>query len=230
MKTTRLLQWGGLALAVVLFAAGLRQWRKPHQVSPPAPIASSTVAGPTSQTASEPPRAVENYAAFEKRPFPVAHEAGTLQWTSEDGKDPTVIRRLAHNDLEYQRMLEENARIIRRQLVYRKETAAALVQQARLSGRPVRWMTLPGLDGQEVPFEIETADLNPSGQQGTFAGHVAGRRDSMVTLAFKGGREAFTVISPSDNLYLQGDPREPGELVVKSFDPETYITGVCGNP
>jgi hypothetical protein len=86
------------------------------------------------------------------------------------------------------------------------------------------------LDGQEVQFEITKADVNPSGQQGTFAGRVAGHDDSLVTLAFKGGREAFTVMSPSENLFLQGDPHEPGDLIVKSINPETYVLGVCGNP
>ena len=50
----------------------------------------------------------------------------------------------------------------------------------------------------------------------------------MVTLAFKGGREAFTVLSPEDDLYLQADPREPGELIVKRIDPDTYVVGKCG--
>ncbi len=164
------------------------------------------------------------------RPVPVARESEHYQWTSEDGRDTNVIRTLAHNDLEYKRMVEENARIVRRQLVYRKETAAALVQRARLSREPIRQFALPGLDGREVQFAVIRTDLSPSGQQGSFAGHVAGRADSLVTLAFKGGREAFTVISPSEGLFLQGDPREPGELIVKSISPDTYAVGVCGTP
>jgi hypothetical protein len=127
-------------------------------------------------------------------------------------------------------MVEENSRVIRRQLVYAKDTAAALIERAKLTGEPIRRLTLPGLDGQEVQFEIAKADLSPSGQQGTFTGHVAGWGDSMVTFAFKGGREAFTVMSPSEGLFLQGDPHEPGDLIVKSFDPDTYVLGVCGNP
>lgn len=169
-------------------------------------------------------------APFALRPFAAAQSTSSAEWTSEDGKDPGVIRRLAHNDLEYARMIEENSRIHRRQLVYRKQTAAALIQEARLTGQPVRQLILPGLDGQEVQFEIANADLKPSGMQGSFSGIVAGRPDSMVTLAFMGGREAFTVLSPTDNLYLQGDPREPGEVIVKSIDPATYVVGVCGNP
>jgi hypothetical protein len=169
-------------------------------------------------------------ASFQKHPFPVARESAGYQWTSADGKDAEVIRRLAHNDLEYRRMMDENSRILGRQLVYCNDTADAVVERSRLSGKPVQQLTLPGLNGLEVRFEITRTDLSPSGRQGAFAGHVAGRDDSTVTLAFKGGREAFTVISPSDGLFLQADPREPGELIVKSIDPATYVPGVCGIP
>jgi hypothetical protein len=169
-------------------------------------------------------------AGLPNRPFPVTRESAGYQWTSADGKDPEIIRRLAHNDLEFQRMMEENSRILRRQLVYCKETADVIVQQSRSAGTPVQQLVLPGLDGNEIQFEIVTAELTPSGQRGAFSGRVAGRPDSTVTLAFKGGREAFTVMSPADGLYLQGDPREPGELVVKSIDPATYVPGVCGTP
>ncbi len=210
----------GIAAAVVM-----RRSPSPVIVSRPAITANS----PSFQAPVIPPQAQPN-ASFQMRPFAVAQESDTLQWTAEDGKDANVIRRLAHNDLEYQRMVDENIRIIRRQLVYLKEPAAALIEQSKLTGQPVLQLTLPGLDGQEVPVEIERADLSPSGQQGTFTGHIFDRPDSMVTLAFKGRVEAFTVISPSDKLYLQGDPREPGEVLVKSFNPDEYITGVCGNP
>ena len=209
-------------MAVVLVLLALRREQTPRFLQSPAPPA--TVATPVNAPLPAPAPEVQ------RRPFAVARESGSLQWTAEDGKDANVIRRLAHNDLEVQRMNEENARIIRRQLVYRAETAAMLVQQSKLTGEPVRQLTLPGLDGQLVQFEVERADLSPSGQQGTFTGYVAGKPDSMVTLAFKGGREAFTINSPSDNLYLQGEPREPGEVIVKSFDPDKYITAVCGNP
>jgi len=162
--------------------------------------------------------------------WPITRATAAHQWVADDCKDTNVIRKLAHNPLEYQRLVEENSRIIRRQLVLCQETAAALIQRARLSGEPVRQLTLPGLDGQELPFEITQSELNPSGQQGTFMGHLAGRLDSTVSFAFKGGREAFTIISPATGLYLVGEPHEPGELIVKSIDPETYVVGVCGNP
>lgn len=157
------------------------------------------------------------------------HETDAFGWTAEDGKNPGVIRQLAHNELEFERMAEESSRIYRRELVYHKETADMLVQRAKSSGQSVQQFALPGLDGQQVQFEVTRSDLSLSGQQGTFSGHIAGRLDSMVTFAFKGGREAFTILSPSDGLCLVGEPREPGELIVKSINPETYVVGICGN-
>lgn len=191
----------------------------------PSPVTSSGTSNVSSRL-----QQISQYAWFQKRPFAVTRESDAYQWTAEDGKDTNIIRRLAHNDLELQRMVDENPRLFRRQLVYRTETAAALIERAKLSGEPVRRMTLPGLDGQQLEFEITKVELNPSGLQGAFGGRIAGRADSFITFAFKGGREAFTIISPSDGLYLQADPREPGEVVVKSIDPETYVPGVCGTP
>jgi len=231
MKSPRFKRIWFLLAIILLVTAGIELWlaaRRSRTSAPSAAISRDNAkTDPIVAKASQIPA---NQPVPPGRPFPVVRETATLQWTAEDGKDTNVIRRLAHNDLEYQRMVGENSRIIRRQLVYQKDTPDVLIERAKLSGERIQQITLPGLDGQEVVFEITKSDLNPSGQQGSFAGHVAGRADSMVTLAFKGGREAFTVISPSDGLYLQGDPYEPGEVVVKSIDPDTYVQGVCGNP
>lgn len=164
------------------------------------------------------------------RPLAVAKQTARHEWTAEDGKSAETIRKIAHSDLECQRMLAENARIKRRQLVYRTDPVAAALQRARVTGEPLHRLTLPGLDGQEVEFEITRSELNPSGLQGGFAGRVAGQPDSLVTLAFSGGREAFTVINPAENLFLQAEPREPGEVIVKAIDPDVYASGYCGNP
>lgn len=139
-----------------------------------------------------------------------------------------MIQRIAHNPEEVIKMVEENDRIHGRQLVYRKETFDGLVLSARAKGEAVRRFILPGMDGQEIEVEVDRADLSPSGQSGSVTGHLTGRPDSMVTLAYQFGREAFTVLSREDGIYLQADPREPGELIVKSIDPETYAPGRCG--
>lgn len=162
------------------------------------------------------------------RPLAVARASDHHEWTAGDGFAPEVIHRLAHNPAEFRRLIEENDRILARQLVYRKEPVATRLQAARASGEILRQLTLPGLDGQELVVELTGADLAPSFLRGTFHGKLAGRPQSMVTLAFKGGREAFTVLSPEDDLYLQADPREPGELIVKRIDPDTYVVGKCG--
>ena len=158
------------------------------------------------------------------------NESAFHRWSPDDARDTNVIRQLAHNDAEYQRMLDENARIHRRQLVYRKDTAAAVMQRARLSGKSVTQLTLPGLDGQEHLFAVEQSDLELSKQVGSFRGHLVGKPNSMVTLAYKFGREAFTILSPDDGVYLQGHPREPGEVVIVSFEPETFWPQPGGEP
>ena len=125
-------------------------------------------------------------------------------------------------------MLKENEKIYRRQLVVLKEPVAAVVERNRLTGERIQQITLPGLDGQEIIFEVKRADLEPSGLRGTFYGNVAGRLDSMVTLAFKNNVQAFTILSPSDNLYLDVEPHDPGDVIVKSIDLEKYGAGLCG--
>ena len=86
------------------------------------------------------------------------------------------------------------------------------------------------LDGQELQFTVNRADLEPSWQAGTFTGQLANRPNSMVTLAFKFGRESFTVVSPDDGIYLQAWPREPGEVIITSFDPDVYTAMPEGEP
>lgn len=164
------------------------------------------------------------------RPLSSARASAAHEWTAEDATAPETIAKIAHNRSEFVRLVQENSRIERRQLVYRKEPAWVLVERAKGEGAPLSRLTLPGLDGQEVVMEIENADLSDSGLSGSFHGRVAGRGDSLATLAFDRGREAFTVVSPSDGIYLQGDPREPGEIIVASFDPQKYQPLPCGNP
>jgi len=214
----------GILVAWVCF----RLAKPPTSPPPPSPVATNAAA--TAPSMEELERRKARFTWFQKHPFTATHEADAFAWTAEDGKNPDVIKQLAHNELEFERMADESARILRRQLVYHKDTVGAQIERAKLTGQPFRQITLPGLDGQEVQFEITQSDLNPSGQSGALAGHVPGKLDSMVTLAFKGGREAFTVLSPSDGLYLVGEPREPGELIVKSINPNTYVPGVCGTP
>jgi hypothetical protein len=159
---------------------------------------------------------------IQRRPFAVVKETATHQWTAENGRDTNVIRRLAHNDLEYQRMVEETARIYRRQLVYRKEPISVTIERARTAGEPVHSFTLPGLDGQEHSVEVTQDYVERALMAGGLAGHLKDRPNSMVSIGFKDGYESFNIISPDDGIYITADARAPGEVVVKEFDPEKY--------
>jgi hypothetical protein len=250
MKKTRSLSNGRVPLiaALSLFTV-VAVWvfapRDPQATAPIGSLAStSEAAAPDTESAPAPGPAPAEAAVEEAappsdrpglgetllRPLPVAMTSATHEWTAGDGFDLAVIERIAHSPDELRKLVEENGRIKRRQLVYRNETAALVIQRARLTGEPVRRLTLPALDGEELDFVIDRADLAPSGQSGTFTGRLADRPDSLVTLAFRFGREAFTVLSPADDLYLQADPREPGEIIVKSIDPAVYAHARCGNP
>ena len=225
-----------VAAFLIVVMSGSRSSKKSAQNNLPRAGAANTVAAPSktdSPAALNPPGSnpTNSPAArleFQKRPFAVALANDAFEWTSEDGKDTNVIRRLAHNELEYERMVDENPRIFRRQLVYLKQTAAAVFEQAKLTSARITQLTLPGVDGREFQFEIIRSDADGaagSSRQGQFSGHLVGNTDSLVTLAFQDGREAFTVLSPKENIFLVGEPREDGQVIVKAIDPNTYGQG-----
>ena len=221
----------GLGLAVI----GTSCWwaTRPRSGGAPLPVANSAAGLPASVAAipAQPSTpALDATNGVRLRPLGVTQHTSQHEWTAADGKSRETIQQIAHNEMEERRLWEENARIKRRQLVYRKDTAAAVLQRARLNGETVQQLTIPGFDGQELQVAIDRADLEPSWQAGTFTGRLAGQPNSLVTLAFKFGREAFTVISPDDGTYLQAHPREPGELILTSFDPETYLSLPGGEP
>lgn len=224
-----------IALAALFAVVVILARRRPPPPASHQPVAQvQPVAVPTNPPAQTPMASavkssaavvLTNWPGFQERPFPVAYQSGDFQWTLADGKDTNIIRQLAHNRLEYDRMVEENSRIFRRELVYLKQTAAGMFEQARLTGQAVRQLTLPGLDGQEFQFEIIGSAGNGSSRQGMFRGHLAGEPNSTVTLAFMDGREAFTVLAPEQNIFVVGEPREDGQVIVKAIDPNTYGMG-----
>jgi len=218
-----------LGVALVLTSRPPAQQSVRQPAAQPAPAISNTSSASATTNAMQHPVSpavvAANYPDFQQRPFPVAFESPAAQWTLADGRDTNIIRQLAHNPLEYDRMVEENSRIFRRQLVYLKATAASVFEQARLTGGAVQQLTLPGMDGQELKFEIVKSDNKGSSRQGMFSGHLAGNNDSLVTLAFQDGREAFTVLSPKENIFVVGEPREDGQVIIKDIDPNTYGVG-----
>lgn len=222
-----------LAVALIVASSVMIVWKLLHLEPGQAPVPTTTFLAPPQQSEARSGPASPSTSTFETfrlKPFAAAKENDTHAWTAEDGLDGEVILKIAHNEIEAERLLVENDRIKRRQLVYRKEPAWVLVERARATGKPLAYLTLPGLDGEELEVNITGSDLSPSGLSGTFSGHLKGQPTSMVTLAFRHGREAFTVVSRDDGTYLQGDPREPGEIIVASFDPDTYQPVPGGEP
>lgn len=219
-----------ISLVVVLMVwvwwpqTALRPQPKPVPVAPVQTGSLPKSAAPTPMNSPAATAVTTNHPDFQMRPFPVAYESSNVQWTLADGKDTNVIRQLAHNPLEFARMVEENPRIFRRQLVYLKDPATAVFERSKLTGETVQQLTLPGLDGQELQFQIVKRDAHSS-RQGMFSGHLAGNNDSLVTLAFMDGREAFTILAPKENIFLVGEPREDGQVIVKAIDPNTYGVG-----
>lgn len=166
--------------------------------------------------------ALTNQPGFQKRPLAVAYESPNTQWTLADGKDTNIIAQLAHNPLEYARMVEENPKIFRRQLVYRKEPITVTIDRARNAGEPVRSFTLPGLDGREYIVEVTQNSVERTRLAGSLAGHLKGRFNSMVSIGFAEGYESFNIFSPDDKIYIVADAREPGEVMLKEIDPAKY--------
>lgn len=221
--STRILIPLAPCLAIVL----LTLWFMPRETRsravatrPALPVGSHSNGSTGSQAASVP-------EAVRLRPLPVTLSSTSNEWTAEDATDPNIMERIAHNPDEFIRLAEENSRIKRRQLVYRKETVPMLIQRA--NGQPLKHITLPGLDGREVDVEVtETHLANPNA--GSIQGRVRGRLNSMVSVGFFNGCESFNVISPDEGLYLTADAREPGEVLVKEIDPDQYVPPTVCQP
>lgn len=162
------------------------------------------------------------------RPLAVATESASHAWTREDAKDPAVIDRIAHGPEEFLRMVEENDRIKRRQLVYRKEPVALLLDRARASGAPLTRFTLPAMDGAEV--EVEVLETQLDGHRGAVIGRIVGQPDSLACVGFSGACESFNLFAPSVGLFIAADAREPGEVILKEIDPAVYSPMACGGP
>lgn len=156
------------------------------------------------------------------RPLPVSLSKDHHEWTSEDAKDLKVIERISHNPEESIRLIEENDRIKRRQLVYRKETVPMLLERIQGTDGSLKNFTLPGLDGREVEVEVTEVRLMDGIRGGCVNGRVKGRFNSMVSVGFSNGCESFNVLSPDEGLFLTADAREPGEVLVKEIDPNVY--------
>lgn len=156
------------------------------------------------------------------RPLAISQKTNQHEWTEGDAMSEEVIQKISHNPDEFLRLMQENDRIIARQLVYRKETVPQLLERMRQSNQEPKELILPGLHGQEVTVEIQNINAESSLKSGTITGKVKGHLNSMVSLGFFDGCESFNIIDPEANLYLTADAREPGEVLVKHIDPIKY--------
>ena len=156
------------------------------------------------------------------RPLPVSQSGPHNEWTSDDATQPEVLGKIAHNPDEFIRMYEENNRIKRRQLVYRKQSVPQLVREARDHNTPFTSFVLPGLNGQEYEVAVNEVRLLPNGRDGSANGHLKNHLHSIVSVGFANGCESYNIISPDDGIYLAADAREPGEVIVKEIDPEKF--------
>jgi hypothetical protein len=111
MKKLRQMGITGMILLVLVSLIAFFIFRRPsrtteHQVNSATPRTNALSQGTTSNAKSadtNPPASAES-PYFQQHPFPVSYETPEIQWTSADGKDTNVIRHLAHNPLEYDRV------------------------------------------------------------------------------------------------------------------------------
>jgi hypothetical protein len=185
--------------------------------------AESLMPQPTSQTTPVAiPANARTFDTFRKHPFVATKSSASDEWTSEDGRSPDVIRQLAHNELEVDRLMHENSQIKRRQLVYLNHPITRTIQEARALNQSVESFTLPGLDGQEYDVEVTLNNVHPEQMFGSLSGHLKDSPASFVSVGFANGYEAYDIISPNDGIYIVADAREPGEVMVKQIDPDKY--------
>src|ERR1041385_6132552 len=108
-----------LAALALIVLIGWMLWPK---AQPPAVDNTASEPSPRGDTMAETPppgpkeepkteEVVPNFPDFQVRPFAVVKETSANQWTAEDGKDPNVVRRLAHNPMEEARLLRDNERL-----------------------------------------------------------------------------------------------------------------------
>lgn len=228
MKKTHL--FAIIAISAVGFAIALRDepvsaGSAPVVAKDPATKASRDRTDERSTTAGE--LSPDTFGDFTTRPFEPSVSSDRYQWTAEDGRKPQVIRKLAHNQLEESRMAEENHAVHKRQLVYITRSLSDAIKDAASEGLQLVSHSIPSLDGQELEVEVTNVDHAVSGVDGVVYGKLRGVPDSTVTIAYSGKSECFSVLSPSQDFFLQGEPREPGEIVVKSFDPGR-MASECG--
>ncbi len=149
------------------------------------------------------------------RPFPVVLERGHFGWTAEDGLTDEVMPQLANNSDMLDRLEEDNANTVRRQLVYTtpefEDEKREIFAGARSS------ITLPGLDGEEFIVDItefETFPIDGANPEDTggFSGVVRNAPDSLVNVGTH--NDSWSVLVVHEGRQFNLETREPGELIL----------------
>ena len=161
------------------------------------------------------------YTAFVMDPFEVKISNERHGWTVLNARSPEHVELLAHSDPEKDRITEENFWTPRRELVYRKEVVSDLLAKAEESGDALKELILPGFAGDEFNVTVDDIQsfVNEEGiREGDIIGHLTGDPDSKVILGFYGDRESGLVTSPNLEQDINYNPREDGQILVKSVD------------
>jgi hypothetical protein len=164
---------------------------------------------------------------FQVRPFAVSQASAHHEWTAEDGRSPAAMDKLAHNPLERERLTDENEYVTRRQLVYRKHPLPEIGMQSFTTGEQVKTLTLPDFNGRDLEVVITESKIEWRGKTGFFRGYVKGDPEATVAASYYQGAECFEIQRGS--MILAGDPREPGQVVLKEVDPRR-MPAMSSNP
>ncbi|MDB6078976.1 MAG: hypothetical protein JWO82_2723 [Akkermansiaceae bacterium] len=176
--------------------------------------------------------ATPNRASFRLKPFAISQKSDSFAWTSANGRDPAILHELAHNDLEEDRLSRENAWVEKRQLVYCDDYISNLGNSVANAPADVKSIKLPGFDGQEYDIDVDRTDSPQGAMEWNIAGHLKDRPDTLVSISTVHGYTAIVFITPE--LYIEGDAREPGEVVLNQINrqarrdakPKNAIAGV----
>jgi hypothetical protein len=164
-----------------------------------------------------------NREGFRLKPFPVTQKSAEFAWTSIDGKTAAAVRELSHNDLEEGRLTGDNAWVEKRQLVYCDDYIGDLGQSVANDAPHLKSIKLPGFDGVEYDVDVDRTDSPQGAMEWNIAGHLKGRPDTMVSLSTVHGYTAIVIFAP--DFYIEGDAREPGEVVLNQIDRQAKRDG-----
>lgn len=161
------------------------------------------------------------YEDFELDPLEKTKTTKNHSWTGEKLMSLVGIDKIAHNDFERDRYLDENNYVVDRELVYRN---VVLKEVAAASGDDLPTeLILPGLDGEEYEVVVTKwkRSQSPSGKdRGSITGHLRDDPESVVRWVYGGRREAGKIESIVKDVNLRFVPRQEGQVVVSEISAE----------